>query len=167
MIAVKNISALRALVNHEEGEVAFVEEENKKYCYQTDDWYPMEIEPEGEGIKMSLYDLNKQIIGQQPAFNDEQIAEAKATLRNFIDGLHNRYYMLLCKELSYYTVFRFDALEPEKMEDAVLDCMSYLGEIKGVYPDDSGDAIALWATQDDNTFAAFFFPYDGGVITCQ
>lgn len=167
MNAVKNLDILRALRNHEEGEVIRVEEENKNYIYHEDGWYPVDEEASTEeGIKLTVYDLNKQLVGQQPDLTEEQIITGKQEMRKFIDS-HGKYFMMLCKELSYYTVFIKDPLEFEDMTDAIVDCLTSIGNIKMIYPVEGGSAVCLWVASGNDVFMLYFFPYDEGVIVCQ
>ncbi len=81
MIKVKDLKTLKALHNHDEGELALVEKTNKIYVYK-DKW--VEYNPEEGGLTVSLYDVNKMAMPNLPDLTDEQINEAKNTIKNFI-----------------------------------------------------------------------------------
>lgn len=58
-IIVKNLDELYAIENPVENTKAYVENDKKFYCYQ-EDW--CELQTEGQGLNLNLYDLNKSII---------------------------------------------------------------------------------------------------------
>ena len=97
-LKVPNLNMLQSLVNHAEGEIAFVEDTNSCYVYHNDNWLPINVkaEPGTDGLNISLYDLNKQIIGQLDPLSAEELDEKVKMLNCF--GKKNLY-MLNCKRL--------------------------------------------------------------------
>ena len=74
--------------------------------------------------------------------------------------------MLLCKELSYNTLFHSvdNCLIEEDFIRELWDVCSYLGPIHDISVDDN-DAIAIWAEWEDTGVHCFYlFPYDKGVV---
>ena len=115
-----------------------------------------------------MYDINKQIISQLPVMSDEAIADALVELRRFIDETNNKFYMLLCRDIHYYTLFMRDLkLADETIEDVLLECAHTLGDIKAI--DRVDGAIEIWVENEffeNGPYAMYFFPYDGGVEVC-
>ena len=63
ILTVPSKAALEALVQHEDREIAFCEQDKTYYCYSSiDGWQQMPAEMTEEGLKIDLYSLNKQII---------------------------------------------------------------------------------------------------------
>jgi hypothetical protein len=92
-----------APLNHTEGEIAYVTKEDQKYQYTEEKGWQVYKAP--SVAEMSLYDLNKQIISQMPDIED--FTEAYETIDQYHKDMNNKYYMLLIKDLNYYTIFRF------------------------------------------------------------
>ena len=116
--------------------------------------------------KVSLYEMNQMFIAQMPAYDTEQMERADDIIYDWIyNGNKANYYMLLCKELSYYTVFH--------SEDNCLIANDFIAElwdvlrgmtIRDVSVDTNG-VIAIWIDWDDGMPHCFYlFPYDKGVV---
>lgn len=116
---------------------------------------------------IDLYTMNQNIINQLPVYTDEDIDRAEDTIHDWIyNGHRANYYMLLCKELSYYTLFHSvdNCLIEEDFIRELWDVCSYLGPIHDISIDDN-DAIAIWAEWEDTGVHCFYlFPYDKGVV---
>jgi hypothetical protein len=74
--------------------------------------------------------------------------------------------MLLCKEMSYYTVFEKDFLEYDclSLGHGVIECLDNVGTIHGI--DDNGEgALEIWVkTSDEEVYCMLLFNYDVGVV---
>ena len=85
----------------------------------------------------------------------------------------NSYYMLLCRDINYYTIFETGWDESdETVGEAVVDCFNYIsGELKAIDLTDDGNAVEIWfAISEENRLVArcaYFFNYDEGVILCK
>lgn len=116
---------------------------------------------------IDLYTMNQNIINQLPVYTDEDMDRAEDTIHDWIyNGHRANYYMLLCKELSYYTLFHSvdNCLIEEDFIRELWDVCSYLGPIHDISIDDN-DAIAIWAEWEDTGVHCFYlFPYDKGVV---
>ena len=119
-------------------------------------------------LKMSAYELNQQIISQLNELTQEEIVEKIDLINKFWQKTGNIYGMLLCRDINYYTLFRTNTcLTTETIGEAAIECISILGKIKSIEITEDESAIELWFTNKiDNTFAAYLFPYDLGVIEC-
>lgn len=118
-------------------------------------------------LQMNLYDLNKQIISQMPALDEEGVERALMTVMDYIKNTENKFYMLLCRDINYYTLFNISTniTEPYACEE-VLACAKDLGAVKSVEVNDN-NAIEIWVQgEDDEARVMYLFPYDGGVIEC-
>ena len=118
-------------------------------------------------LGMTEYDLNKQIVGQLPVLEGEDLETARSTIKTFVEEINQEYYMLLCRELNYYTVFQMMSESENNIVDEVIACADYIGYIKSVECLDG--AVEVWVTERDNdkeTYVMYFFPYDAGVIKC-
>lgn len=124
-------------------------------------------------LQMNLYDLNKQIISQLPSLTEEQQDVAQNIIGDYIADLDQEFYMLLGRDINYYTLFQTvkGGNEGEVLSTAVEEvwaCADYLGEIKSVEETDDG-AVEIWVQareEGSEPMAMYLFGYDGGVIKC-
>ena len=85
------------------------------------------IKGQGE-INMSLYEINQSIIGQLPAYTEEQLKELEKKINDWKSksgGLF--YFMLLCRDKNYYTIFQNlhnDENDFSKLGQAVVNVLS-------------------------------------------
>ena len=118
---------------------------------------------------LTIYDLNKNIMKQQMPLDDNELYEATENIFAFCEEQKNRYYMLLCHELRYFTLFDYQnslGLNLPNIEEEVIGCAHDIGSILSV--EEGEDAIEIWVkAEEDEAFVMYFFPYDRGVIKCQ
>lgn len=115
-------------------------------------------------IEANLYELNKQLASQLPVFE-----ESKERVQNFLEKSKAKYFMLLCREINYYTLFVIDENAPEEdsFADVVVECANDIGIIKAAEETDDG-AFEIWVTdKDNNSFVMYLFDYDRGVVPCH
>ncbi len=174
-LSVPSLAALNALKNCEDGEIIFVEDLEQDFYFNKGQWIPYYAEEsviatDESDQKMDLYSLNRMFMSQMPNLSEEDIENAKQTIRRFIDhdsGNSSGVYMLLCHDLRYYTIFLKDKAYEEKMEEVVIECLEYFGDIKSIDYNEDSNAIELWFTSDDEPYVAYLFNYNEGVVLCQ
>lgn len=141
-----------------------VRKEDGLYVYKDGEYYPIEDQKIDTG--MSLYELNKQGYAQLLPYDETQIQDAITWINEFSDKNKGKYYMLLCKEMSYYTVFEKDFLEYDclSLGHGVIECLDNVGTIHGI--DDNGEgALEIWVkTSDEEVYCMLLFNYDVGVV---
>lgn len=141
-----------------------VRKEDGLYVYKDGEYYPIKDQKIDTG--MSLYELNKQGYAQLLPYDETQIQDAIAWINEFSDKNKGKYYMLLCKEISYYTVFEKDFLEYDclSLGHGVIECLDNVGTIHGI--DDNGEgALEIWVkTSDEEVYCMLLFNYDVGVV---
>jgi hypothetical protein len=164
MLKVPTHKSLTALPRPQEGEIVYVEKEDRYFKRVNGVWEPTKRE---DVVSLgSVYDMNKQIISQMPALTDEQILTGTATIKEFVSSLGGTYYMLLCNEMKYYTVFVKDNGQYE-MPEEVIACAKECGTLKSVSLDENG-AVEIWVEDaDGESHVMYFFNYDAGVVKCQ
>lgn len=125
--------------------------------------------PEAQVTLGTLYDVNKQIVAQEPEISVEKMVEAQKSLYNWIFASKHNYYMLLCHELRDYTLFNLDATSEKRTNKAteaagnILECMTNRGQLISVEFQSDG-AYELWLRNDEGCFAYYLFPYDNAVL---
>lgn len=151
-----------------EGQKAFSPETKKLYTFHDGAW---EMVTGDVNVGMTMYDLNKQIISQMPILDEGALDIARSKIVDYLIQTGCEYYMMLCRELNYYTVFQVvlnHSSLPHAMNE-VIACADYLGDIKSIEWEEDKGAIEIWITERENdkeTYVIYLFPYDAGVITC-
>ena len=162
MVKVKDINILNSLQIHQDGEFALVEDEQKVYQYVDDEWQEYKSD---QSLGVTLYEINQMAVQQLEPLTDEQLVEAKTYIRNLTHQYDSKYFMLLCRDLNYYTMFILNEDGPN-FEDEVVECLRVLGEIKSI--EIYEELIECWITDAENTaHVAYLFDYSQGVIECQ
>lgn len=169
MIQVSNKNILNALVNHEEGELALVINEQKMYQYSNGSW--QEYKPENGELDLSVYQINQQVIPQLPNLDADQIQNGINIINQFTEP--SSYYMLLCRDINYYTILiTGHESSEETVGEAVIDCFTYMNaELKAIDLTDDGSAVEIWFVVPEEeelpAMCAYLFKYDEGVILCK
>ena len=84
-------------------------------------------------------------------------------------GYISKYYMLLGRDLNYYTMFaiqKFDFVG-ETLSTELMACLDNIGEIVSFdFADDAHSALEIWvrAKSDKQAYCLMFFDYTDGVI---
>jgi hypothetical protein len=118
---------------------------------------------------MNLYEINQAAVSQLPKMSEEMVAEKKEMIRQYLDEVADEYYMLLCRDLNYYTMFSLRADEGlPAAESEIIECIRDLGSIISIERStETGKVIEIWFKCADGTFVAYLFPYGKGVVKCQ
>lgn len=113
---------------------------------------------------MDLYSLNKQLVAQLP--NIENFGDSISLFNEFSRAKSNRHYMLLGKDISYYTVFERSLGLTESIGEAAIDCLKNIGSsIKSIQKSEDEGSIECWIIPNDSSepIVLYFFPYDYGI----
>ena len=122
----------------------------------------------------NLYDMNKQMMEQEPLLNETEINEKSFQIAEWFLYSHpaEKYYMMLCHELRDYTLFNLDKTNAWKNMPAnhckiaakdVIDCLKNRGQI--IAMDLQPDGVwEMWIKTTDGCFAYYFFPYGEAVL---
>lgn len=167
ILKIKDMKTLEALQNHEESEIVFVEETEQYMIYHDDKWYPAKIEETDSGLRINLYELSKQVVSQLPVFDDNSWEGAEKVFEDWITTKESKNFMLLGRDINYYTVFspKEEDAEFTKLFEAVKECITFVGDVKGFDPSESGDAIEIWVQKEDAVTCMYLFEYDKGIVT--
>ncbi len=148
-------------------EYALVESEKKIYQYITEkeSWEPVKIE--GDGLQVSLYDINKNIFAQLDPLTDDGLRQAHSTVYKFLGESMkdevNDYWALMCWERQYITIFHHSKFGEEELSDVFMEIIENLGDVKDVYDNGNG-ALEVWITNEIDTYCYLFFNYKVGVV---
>jgi hypothetical protein len=134
----------------------YLTEEEKYVMYDGENFVdiPEKVHMDGEGLSMSLYELNKSIISQLPAkITYAEQHEDREKINKFFGKNGRTSYMLLCKDISYYTFFEkknlFSAFD--SFAEAVLECVKNVGSLLDVEVSEDGELVEIWVrTEKEN-----------------
>ena len=166
---IEQVEKLEDVLEPYHGQTVWCSDEDKIYRFDAvEGWQEIPEDNTNAEFNMNIYEMNKQIIGQLEILDETALAEKREFVRNFIGKWNHQYYMLLCRELNYYTLFHIDSkLADEPVEDVLLECAEVIGKIKSIEITEDDCAIEIWVTNSDNeTYVMYFFPYDNGVVVC-
>lgn len=166
MLRIKSVKLLNSLPSSpKEGEQALIEDTHELYEVKNGKWQKC-----GDTkVSMSLYDINKQAVASLPPIDEEMIKEKEKLIADFLSEVHDDYYMLLCRDLNYYTMFAIQPLDKvlPDAEKEIIACIKDLGTPLSIERDPEAKLIEIWFKCIDGTFVAYLFPYGKGVVKCQ
>ena len=124
-------------------------------------------------VEVSLYELNQMMVAQMPDMPPEQMKE---NFLNWFNGKNScgnsyrdfNYFMLLCNDNNYYTLFHLDQDSSncdELFWENLYEVFECVGPVK-IMEEDTNDAFSIWANWlDKGIYHCFYlFPYDEGVV---
>lgn len=117
------------------------------------------------GVSMSLYELNQQIMSQMHPISDNR---KKKIIKEINDNYNqDYYYMFLCNERHYYTVFHYNNLEENEfttLGEAVMTLIDEMGA-QILAGDNFEGRYEIWLrTKDKENHVFLLFPYGYGVV---
>lgn len=116
----------------------------------------------------SLYDYNKNRIKLLPALSKSKIEKGKNKIKVFMCKKADKYYMLLCRDMHDYTVFKTNNTPEGHLHNisVALDEIipSRGATIKEIEYDSTSDAYEIWVTIGEESYMYLFFPCDNYVI---
>ena len=165
---VLNKESIFKLPRPHQGQIAYASDTNETYVYN-DGWQLLgDVKVNGDGLKMSLYELNRSIMEQLPPLADYDTAID--TINAFKDNADNTFYMLYGKDISYFTIFKMQTAHEfsdcDSLGDAVFECLENVGTVKAVDKTEDG-AIEIWMDVKGEIVCLYLFPYDNGIVTVK
>lgn len=115
----------------------------------------------------TLYDFNKQLMSQAKELRRTDFKDSLNQIKDFIKEKNNKYFMLLCKERSDYTVFilfKNEDSDRQVFKKELSECLTNRGQILSIEKTKDKQAYEIWIKIDEEAFVYYLFPYDLGVI---
>ena len=110
------------------------------------------------------------VVGQLPSkISNGQLKESKKVLKQLKQESNNKYFMLLCNDIHYYTVLHCIETDENCIEfyNLVIELLQDNGVIQMIeWMNTNHDAVECWIKNEKGTFMFLLFPYDWGVIEC-
>ncbi len=135
-------------------------------------WLKYEQNPDGSiNTGLTQYDLNKMVIEQLPSqITNGQLKESKNILKQLIEKYKDKYFMLLCNDIHYYTVLHRIISDENiiKFHNLVIELLQDNGVIQTIdWANESKDAVECWIKNEKGALMFMLFPYDWGVVECE
>lgn len=115
----------------------------------------------------TLYDFNKQLMSQVKELRRINFKDSLNQIKDFIKEKDNKYFMLLCKERSDYTVFvlfKNEDSDRQVFKKELSECLINRGQVLSIEKTKDKQAYEIWIKIDEEAFVYYLFPYDLGVI---
>ena len=115
----------------------------------------------------TLYNFNKQLMSQAKELRKIDFKDSLNQIKDFIKEKDNKYFMLLCKERSDYTVFvlfKNEDFDRQIFKKELSECLTNRGQILSIEKTKDKQAYEIWIKIDEEAFVYYLFPYDLGVI---
>lgn len=164
IIRVWKLSERDAIQIHEEQELVWVEETERYYRWDADKkvWIETPVTIDSDGVKINLYELNKQIVSQLPAMSEEDI---EVKLKEIAENITKKYYFLYFRELNYFTLFEKEEGCDEPINESLKDCLKEVStDIRSIDRVEDSDAWEIWVKYLDDVTVGYLFDYSNGVV---
>lgn len=173
MISAKNLNALETSTKlqnrYSNGDIAFLEDEKRKMRFHAQ-WEPMDEEE--NVLTTNLYTLNKAALAKIPCLHTtEEFEECKKVVASYLTKhLSSNVFLLLCKDLDYYTILNkaaYTVIQPNflTLGDAVVECAKDLGKVLSIEYNDLDDVVEVWVKSNDEIYCALLFPANQFMVT--
>jgi hypothetical protein len=121
----------------------------------------------------NLYEVNQQLMNNEPKIADDVLASKKQELSNWIQSHYEqKYLMLLNNDLHDYTIFNLNKQNivafygnnvGVRAADDVIECMTNRGILLTLTLQED-DVWELWIKNPEGCFVYYLFPYGNAVI---
>ena len=161
---------LSELKNHTIGNIAYcILEDQFVYLNENNEWQEINSKNIDSifpslNTNMSLYDVNKTLVEQMEPLSKHKINEKIILLNCFHSSLKNNFYMLLFRDINYYTIFNLNKDNKFCMNfgEEVADCLKQF-TVYSIDKEDNG--IEIWIKDEEKgAIVGYLFPYDAGVV---
>ena len=169
-LVVSNIKDLTSITDIETNVPVYVEDSRRFYAKnEAGQWEPVKFNAGNSNVQMSLYDMNKQIIKQLGTPSDEELARQLDLCDEYDTAIKQEYYLLYGKEISYFTLFRFNHYAEGNygpLSAMVYECLKNVGTIYNISPTEAKDAVEIWVLPngEEDVTCMYLFGYDQGVV---
>lgn len=112
---------------------------------------------------MNIYEVNQMAYNSLPPIAKEDILAQTKRVQEFLQANPSKYYMLLCNECKYYTLFTFtDGFKFKEMANEIIDIIISLGDIVSIEFNETD--FEVWVKDEETSHVFYFFNYEPGVI---
>lgn len=146
----------------EEGETCALKQEKKTYVWKEGAWEEVKLQLDSN-VKMTMYELNEQLIQQLPNYTEKQLQEGVEVINKFYEIDKADYYMLLCKEHSYFTILRKDDTSA-RLGSIIAELLNEMDLSIRSVENLNNSEIEIWCADSNNIWCLHLFNYDRGIV---
>ena len=158
IITIKDNTEIASLKSEQitEGTVIFIEDEKKYQMFENGAW--VDYNPD---LKFSLYDMNKTLVANQKNMDWRKV---EGVIKKW--NPQGTYFLMYCKDIGYFTLFKRTEGAPEKFHEVFKDCLVNVGDLKACDITEEGNGLEIWIKPKDSNSAIcmYLFNYDEGVV---
>ena len=133
------------------------------------------LDPEGEiagtaNLNMNLYEMNQQFMASQEPLPVKELEQAikdvilDYTFNMIGNACENKHFMLLCKDINYYTIFEYSE-GAESIISAFLDCIKNVGQVLSIEYNKTNFTPEIWVrTPDYENICMYYFNCENLVV---
>lgn len=115
-------------------------------------------------LEISNYAIHKQLFAQMDPLSNEKLDKKIKDIAEWILG-SSKYQMLMCKEISYYTVFHSTSDDVDKYKKEIKETLKYRGQVIDITYNDVTDGYECWIRDScGEIFMYYLFSYEWGVV---
>lgn len=117
-------------------------------------------------MELNNYDMHKQLYAQMKPLSDEDLNKKLVSIGGWFSTFaKDKYFMLMCKEISYYTVFRFNKPNYTKGVEELKKTLQFRGQIIDIVYVHAENAYECWVKNSLGEMEMYYlFNYDWGVV---
>lgn len=116
-------------------------------------------------FELDNYDIHKQLYAQMEP-NQEKIGRQLTSIGAWFSAKYPcKFWMCMCKEISWYTVFHLKGMNYEKAKEELRKTLEFRGTIVDIEYVHAEDAYECWIKNPEGEIEMYYlFPYDWGVV---
>lgn len=116
-------------------------------------------------FELDNYDIHKQLYAQMEP-NQERIDKQLTNIGAWFSAKYPcKYFLCMCKEISWYTVFYLKSMNYDKAVQELKKTLDFRGTIVDIDYVHTEDAYECWIKNSEGEVEMYYlFPYDWGVI---
>lgn len=121
---------------------------------------------EAPTIELDNYSIHKQLYAQMEPLSEKDLNKKLTSIGGWFSAhLTSNFFMLMCKEISYYTVFHLKSLNYTKAVEELKKTLEFRGTIIDINYVHGEDAYECWVKNADGEVEMYYlFDYSWGVI---
>lgn len=117
-------------------------------------------------IELTNYDIHKSLYAQMPAMDEEKLKKKMISIGGWFSTNPNcKYFMCMCKEISWYTLFYLKSSNYTKAVEELEKTLHIRGEIVDINYIHEQNAYECWIKNRQGEIEMYYlFEYDWGVV---
>lgn len=117
---------------------------------------------------MSLYEINKSVLAGMNKLTKKEIYQKREDIKSWFTAKKDAgatHFMLLCRDINYYTVFYYNAEGENSFDKEVILCAQDIGDIMAIDATTDEMAFEIWIKTSENEIMCMqLFDYTTGTI---